>query len=81
LCVFAVQPYEEVVGCLCAFFVRFIQGIIRRYSIREKLGVGGKKVVIVGDVLHSRVALSNIYALQMQGAEVKAVQNANTKTY
>jgi aspartate carbamoyltransferase catalytic subunit len=32
--------------------------------------VGGKKVVIVGDVLHSRVALSNIYALQMQ-AEVK----------
>jgi aspartate carbamoyltransferase catalytic subunit len=33
--------------------------------------VGGKKVVIVGDVLHSRVALSNIYALQMQGAEVK----------
>jgi aspartate carbamoyltransferase catalytic subunit len=48
------------------------QGLLDSYSIREKLGeVGGKKVVIVGDVLHSRVALSNIYALQMQGAEVK----------
>jgi aspartate carbamoyltransferase catalytic subunit len=32
--------------------------------------VKGKKVVIVGDILHSRVALSNIYALQLQGAEV-----------
>ncbi|GAL80169.1 aspartate carbamoyltransferase [Algibacter lectus] len=41
------------------------------YSIREKLGgVKGKKVVIVGDILHSRVALSNIFALQLQGAEV-----------
>lgn len=48
------------------------QGLLDSYSIREKLGeVGGKKVVIVGDVLHSRVALSNIYALQMQGAEVR----------
>jgi aspartate carbamoyltransferase catalytic subunit len=48
------------------------QGLLDSYSIRERLGeVGGKKVVIVGDVLHSRVALSNIYALQMQGAEVK----------
>ena len=48
------------------------QALLDSYSIREKLGeVGGKKVVIVGDVLHSRVALSNIYALQMQGAEVK----------
>jgi aspartate carbamoyltransferase catalytic subunit len=48
------------------------QGLLDSYSIREKLSeVGGKKVVIVGDVLHSRVALSNIYALQMQGAEVK----------
>jgi aspartate carbamoyltransferase catalytic subunit len=48
------------------------QGLLDSYSIREKLGeVAGKKVVIVGDVLHSRVALSNIYALQMQGAEVK----------
>ncbi|MGL2964197.1 aspartate carbamoyltransferase catalytic subunit [Flavobacterium sp. RSB2_4_14] len=48
------------------------QGLLDSYSIKEKLGeVGGKKVVIVGDILHSRVALSNIYALQMQGAEVK----------
>lgn len=48
------------------------QALLDSYSIREKLGdVGGKKVVIVGDILHSRVALSNIYALRMQGAEVK----------
>jgi len=48
------------------------QALLDSFSIREKLGeVGGKKVVIVGDILHSRVALSNIYALQMQGAEVK----------
>ena len=48
------------------------QGLLDSYSIRERLGeVGGKRVVIVGDILHSRVALSNIYALQMQGAEVK----------
>ena len=48
------------------------QALLDSYSIKQKLGeVGGKKVVIVGDILHSRVALSNIYALQMQGAEVK----------
>ena len=48
------------------------QGLLDSFSIREKLGeVKGKNVVIVGDVLHSRVALSNIYALQMQGANVK----------
>jgi len=48
------------------------QGLLDSYSIKEKLGeVGGKKVVIVGDILHSRVALSNIYVLQMQGATVK----------
>lgn len=47
------------------------QALLDSFTIREKLGeVAGKKVVIVGDVLHSRVALSNIYALQMQGAEV-----------
>lgn len=47
------------------------QGLLDSYSIREKLGtVNDKKVVIVGDILHSRVALSNIYALQKQGAEV-----------
>ena len=48
------------------------QALLDSYSIREKLGeVAGKKVVIVGDILHSRVALSNIYALKKQGAEVK----------
>ncbi|MDO5106471.1 aspartate carbamoyltransferase catalytic subunit [Capnocytophaga sp.] len=48
------------------------QALLDSYSIREKLGdVAGKKVVIVGDILHSRVALSNIFALQKQGAEVK----------
>ena len=48
------------------------QALLDSYSIREKLGeVAGKKIVIVGDILHSRVALSNIFALKMQGAEVK----------
>jgi aspartate carbamoyltransferase catalytic subunit len=48
------------------------QALLDSYSIREKLGsVKGKNVVIVGDVLHSRVALSNIFALQLQGAKVK----------
>lgn len=47
------------------------QALLDSYSIRERLGeVGGKKVAIVGDIKHSRVALSNIYALQKQGAEV-----------
>jgi aspartate carbamoyltransferase catalytic subunit len=47
------------------------QGLLDSYSIREKLGdVAGKKVVIVGDILHSRVALSNIYTLQKLGAQV-----------
>jgi len=47
------------------------QALLDSYSIREKYGeVKGKKVVIVGDILHSRVALSNIFALQLQGAEV-----------
>lgn len=47
------------------------QALLDSYSIREKLGdVAGKKVVIVGDILHSRVALSNIYCLQKLGAEV-----------
>ncbi|SDX14377.1 aspartate carbamoyltransferase [Lutibacter oricola] len=48
------------------------QALLDSYSIREKLGsVEGKNVVIVGDILHSRVALSNIYALKLQGANVK----------
>ncbi|OBX25059.1 aspartate carbamoyltransferase [Gelidibacter algens] len=47
------------------------QALLDSYSIRERLGkVEGKNVVIVGDILHSRVALSNIFALQLQGANV-----------
>lgn len=47
------------------------QALLDAFSIREKLGdVAGKKVVIVGDILHSRVAISNILCLQMLGAEV-----------
>ena len=48
------------------------QALLDAYSIRERLGdVSGKNVVIVGDILHSRVALSNIFALQKLGARVK----------
>ncbi|MBU0696038.1 MAG: aspartate carbamoyltransferase catalytic subunit [Bacteroidetes bacterium] len=47
------------------------QALLDAFSIQEKLGgITGKKVVIVGDVLHSRVALSNILCLQKLGAEV-----------
>ncbi|GJM28662.1 MAG: aspartate carbamoyltransferase [Cyclobacteriaceae bacterium] len=47
------------------------QALLDAFSIKEKLGsIAGKKVVIVGDILHSRVALSNIFALQKLGAEV-----------
>src|SRR6188472_1967283 len=48
------------------------QGLLDAYSIRERLGsVKGKKIVIVGDIKHSRVALSNIFCLNKLGAEVK----------
>ncbi len=48
------------------------QALLDSYSIREKLGeIKGKKILIVGDIKHSRVALSNIFALKLQGAEVK----------
>ena len=47
------------------------QALLDSYSIRERLGeVRGKNILIVGDIKHSRVALSNIYALQLQGANV-----------
>ena len=47
------------------------QALLDAFSIREKLGdVAGKKVAIIGDILHSRVALSNIFCLQKLGAEV-----------
>lgn len=48
------------------------QALLDAYSIRERLGtVKGKKIVIIGDIKHSRVALSNIYCLNKLGAEVK----------
>lgn len=48
------------------------QALLDAFSIKEKLGdLKGKKVVIVGDILHSRVALSNIFCLQKLGAIVK----------
>jgi aspartate carbamoyltransferase catalytic subunit len=47
------------------------QALLDSFSIREQLGdVAGKKVAIIGDILHSRVALSNILCLQKLGAEV-----------
>ena len=47
------------------------QALLDAFSIREKLGtLTGKKVAIIGDILHSRVALSNIFALQKLGAKV-----------
>ena len=49
------------------------QALLDSFSMREALNsdLKGKKIVIVGDILHSRVALSNIFALQLQGAQVK----------
>lgn len=47
------------------------QALLDAFSIREKLGdVNGKKVALIGDIKHSRVALSNIFALQKLGAKV-----------
>ena len=48
------------------------QALLDSYSIRNKLGdLKGKNILIVGDIMHSRVALSNFFALNMQGANVK----------
>ena len=47
------------------------QALLDAFSIQEKIGLlEGKKIVLVGDILHSRVALSNIYLLKKMGAEV-----------
>lgn len=47
------------------------QALLDAFSIREKLGeIAGKKIAIIGDIIHSRVALSNIFALKKLGAEV-----------
>ncbi len=48
------------------------QALLDAFSIQDKIGsIKGKKIVIVGDILHSRVALSNIYCLKKLGADVK----------
>ena len=48
------------------------QALLDAYSLKEKLGdLEGKKILIVGDILHSRVALSNIYALRLLNAKIK----------
>lgn len=48
------------------------QALLDAFSLREKMGdLAGKNIVIVGDILHSRVALSNIYCLQKLGAKVR----------
>jgi aspartate carbamoyltransferase catalytic subunit len=47
------------------------QALLDAFSLREKVGeIKGKRILIVGDILHSRVALSNIFCMQMLGAEV-----------
>jgi len=47
------------------------QALLDAFSIKERLGtLEGKKVVLIGDIMHSRVALSNIYLLKKAGAEV-----------
>jgi aspartate carbamoyltransferase catalytic subunit len=47
------------------------QALLDAFSIREKLGtLEGKKIAIIGDIMHSRVALSNLYLLKKMGAEV-----------
>jgi aspartate carbamoyltransferase catalytic subunit len=66
------------------------QALLDSYTIREKIGkVKGKRIAIIGDITHSRVALSNIYLLQKLGAEVmlcgpstlipKHINNLNVK--
>ena len=48
------------------------QALLDAFSIREKIGdLAGKKIAIIGDILHSRVALSNIFCLKKLGAEVR----------
>ena len=47
------------------------QALLDAFSIQEKIGsLEGKKVLLIGDIMHSRVALSNIYLLKKMGAEV-----------
>lgn len=68
------------------------QALLDAYSIRERLGsISGKRIAIIGDILHSRVALSNIYLLTKMGAEVavcgpatlipKAIESLGVKVF
>ena len=48
------------------------QALLDSYSMRKEIGdLKNRNILIVGDILHSRVALSNIFALQLQGANIK----------
>ncbi len=48
------------------------QALLDSYSMRQEIGdLNNKNILIVGDIIHSRVALSNIFALQLQGANIK----------
>tara|TARA_B100000579_G_scaffold7224_1_gene5487 strand:- start:704 stop:1636 length:933 start_codon:yes stop_codon:yes gene_type:complete len=48
------------------------QALLDSYSMRQEIGdLQNKNILIVGDIIHSRVALSNIFALQLQGANIK----------
>jgi aspartate carbamoyltransferase catalytic subunit len=50
------------------------QGLLDAFSMNERLGkLEGLKVAIIGDIMHSRVAMSNIYLLKKMGAEVTVV--------
>ena len=54
------------------------QALLDSYSLRKELGnLKNKNILIAGDILHSRVALSNIFALQLQGANI-TVSGPNT---
>jgi len=60
------------------------QALLDSYSIREQFGeVAGKNILIVGDILHSRVALSNIFALKKIRSKCKSLrsENINSKAY
>jgi aspartate carbamoyltransferase catalytic subunit len=57
------------------------QALLDAFSMRERLGdLGGKKVLIVGDILHSRVALSNIFLLQKLGSKGYGVWSSDPHT-
>lgn len=72
-CIFLSQHIEaQIINAGDGTHEHPTQGLLDAYTLREKFGkVVGLKVVIIGDILHSRVALSNILTLQKLGAEVR----------